>query len=156
MANMMSACGVLCSSCPAYHGSEKGIEHQKRTAAAWRRIYRLKEPPENISCGGCQGPMDQLFHTCQRCKAGQCCRQKGLRSCAECPVKACVLLEKAQAVWDGVPKLETKLSRADFAEYAKPYCGHRERLQRERRAIHSRRLIERERLFKSGDSSEMT
>jgi len=71
-------------------------------------------------------------------------------------VKACVLLEKAQAVWDGVPKLETKLSRADFAEYAKPYCGHRERLQRERRAIHSRRLIERERLFKSGDSSEMT
>ena len=137
MTQMMSACGVLCSNCPAYHGAAKGIEHQKRTAAAWRRIYRLKEPAENISCGGCQGPEDQLFHTCQRCKARQCCRQRGFRSCAECPVKSCALLERAQAVWDGVPKLEKKLSRADFAEYAKPYCGHRERLQRERRAISS-------------------
>ena len=157
MTQTMSACGVLCSSCPAFNASLKGVAHQNRTAAAWRRIYRLKEPAENISCGGCQAPEDQLFHTCRRCKARQCCRAGGFTTCAECSVKSCALLEKAQAVWDGVPKLEKKLSRAEFTKYAKPYCGHRERLERERRAIQSRGSSERrERLFKSGDSSEMT
>jgi len=63
MTQTMSACGVLCSSCPAFNASLKGVAHQNRTAAAWRRIYRLKEPAENISCGGCQAPEDQLFHT---------------------------------------------------------------------------------------------
>lgn len=134
MARMMSACGVLCSSCPAFRGKTKGIEHQKRTAAAWKRIYRLKERPEDIHCGGCQGPEDQLFHTCRRCRAQRCCREKGLRSCAECAVKSCAILEKAQALWDGVPKLAERLSSDDFRIYAKPYCDHRERLEREREA----------------------
>lgn len=132
---MISACGVLCSSCPAFGGKAKGIEHQKRTAAAWKRIYRLKETATSIDCGGCQGPEDQLFHTCSRCKAQRCCRTKGLRSCAECGVESCELLEKAQAVWDGVPKLVKTLSREDFRIYAQPYCDHRRRLERARRAV---------------------
>jgi len=134
MAKEMSACGVLCSSCPAFHGKAKGIEHQKQTAAAWKRIFKLNAKAETLTCGGCQGPEKELLRYCRTCKAQQCCREKGLHSCAECPVKACARLEKAQAVWDGVPKLEKKLSRADFVKYVKPYCGHRERLEQARRA----------------------
>lgn len=129
MAQVMSACGVLCSGCPAYLGKTKGLEHQQQTAKAWKRIYRLNAKAETLSCGGCQGPENELLVYCRKCKAQQCCRDRGFRSCAECPVKSCALLRKAQAVWDGVPKLEKVLSRSDFAKYAKPYCGHRERLE---------------------------
>jgi len=37
MATVMSACGVLCSECPAYLGKARGAAHQKRTAAVWPR-----------------------------------------------------------------------------------------------------------------------
>ena len=125
---MMSACGVLCSECPAYDGVAKGIEHRRRTVEAWRRIYGLSETERRISCGGCLGPDAELFHTSRNCRARRCCRDKGFGSCAECPKESCQDLEKAQSVWDEVPELTAKLSPADFAEYAQPYCGHRERL----------------------------
>lgn len=138
MSRMMSACGVLCSDCPAFRDKEDRID-QEETVAAWRRVYGLKQKAEDISCGGCLGPDDQVFHTCRKCEARRCFREKGLRSCAECFVKSCVLLEKAQAQWDSVPQLVEVVSRADFAKYVKPYCNHRERLERARRAVAKRR-----------------
>ena len=135
MTKMMSACGVLCSDCPAYLGAGKGVAHQKSTAAAWRRIYGLNETVENITCGGCLGPDDQLFHTSRTCKARHCCRSKGFGTCAECPVEWCPDLEKAQSLWDGVPDLAKVLSREDFVTYAQPYCDHRRRLAQARRAL---------------------
>jgi hypothetical protein len=138
MAGMMSACGVLCSDCPAYLGDAKGVAHQERTVEAWRRIYGLNEKPENIRCGGCCGPDDQLFHTSRSCKARLCCRSKGFSTCAECGVEVCPDLEKAQAVWDGVPGLAKTLSREDFLNYAQPYCDHRQRLAEARRALGQR------------------
>jgi hypothetical protein len=135
--NMISACGVLCSVCPAYLGQSKGVAHQTRTAEAWNRIYGLNETPEHISCCGCLGPEEEVFYTCRRCKARNCCRSKGFGSCAECRVGSCADLEKAQAGWDGVPGLVNKISAADFDTYARPYCGHRERLAAERAAHRS-------------------
>ncbi len=134
MPRMMSACGVLCSDCPAYLGDAKGAGHQRCTAAAWLRIYGLKETPGDISCAGCLGPDDRLFHTSRTCRARRCCRGKGFAGCAECSVEACADLEKAQSVWDEVPDLAASLSRADFVAYARPYCGHRRRLAAARRA----------------------
>lgn len=139
MATMMSACGVLCSDCPAYQGAAKGVAHQKATAAAWRRIYGLNEPAENISCGGCLGPDEQLFHTSRNCSARRCCRSKGFATCAECSAENCPDLEKAQAVWDEVPKLARILSHEEFVTYAQPYCGHRRRLAEARGAVGERR-----------------
>ena len=132
---MMSACGVMCSDCPAYHADAKGIEDQKRTLEAWHRIYGLNETVENIRCGGCLGPDDQLFHTSHKCKARRCCRSKGYSSCAECDVQDCPDLEKAQSVWDGVPEMCKGLSREDFVIYAQPYCNHRQRLAKARQLI---------------------
>jgi hypothetical protein len=135
MTKTVSACGVLCSDCPAYLGAAKGTAHQERTVAAWRRIYGLQESIKNISCGGCLGPDDQLFHTSLACKARRCCQSKGFATCAECPVEFCTDLEEAQSVWDGVPDLAKNLSREDFVTYAKAYCGHRHRLAEARRKL---------------------
>ncbi len=134
MATMMSACGVLCSDCAAYLAKQKGVAHQKRTADAWLRIYGRAENVEDISCGGCLSPDDQVFHTSRTCKARRCCIAKGFGSCAECSVERCADLERAQSVWDGVPEIGKTLSRADFVNYAQPYCDPRGRLAAARRA----------------------
>ena len=134
---MMSACGVLCSECPAYLGAQKGVKHQKATVEAWRRIYGLNETAKNISCGGCAGPDNTLFHTSHACKARLCCRSKGFVTCAECPVEQCPDLEKAQSVWDEVPNLAKTLCHEDFVIYAQPYCNHRERLTEARKMFAS-------------------
>ncbi len=131
----MAVCGVMCSGCAAYHGEAKGLAHQERTVAAWRRIYGLRETAAHISCGGCLAPDDEVFHSSVRCKARPCCRAKGLKSCAACSQRPCPDLEKAQSVWDGAPALARSLSPEDFEAYARPYCGHRERLA-EARARH--------------------
>lgn len=134
MAGMISACGVRCSDCPAYHGEAKGVAFQKRTAAAWKRIYGLDEAPQNISCAGCPGPDGEVFHTSRLCQARLCCRSNSFKNCAQCSVISCPDLERAQSVWDGVPDLAKTLSHRDFVVYAQPYCGHRRRLAAARAA----------------------
>jgi hypothetical protein len=137
-AMIMSACGVLCSDCPAFIAASKGIEYQKQVVEAWHRIYGLNEIPEHITCGGCLGADEDLFYTSRNCRARQCCRSKGLDSCAECLLEDCQDLEKAQAVWDEVSTLSKTLSVADFETYAQPYCGHRRRLLEVRTALRPR------------------
>ncbi|HVO09227.1 MAG TPA: DUF3795 domain-containing protein [Vicinamibacteria bacterium] len=129
MSELMAACGVLCSGCPAYRAQQRGAAHQRRTAAAWRRIYRLREMPSAISCAGCQAPDNEVFHTCRRCRARRCCLRHGFASCAECGTRPCARLEKAQSAWDAVPALADRLTAPDFELYVRPYCGHRERLE---------------------------
>jgi hypothetical protein len=134
MSEMMSACGVMCSECPAYQGAARGVAHQRRTVDAWQRIYALRETAEHISCGGCLSSDEEVFHTSRTCKARMCCRSKGFGNCAECGIDSCPDLESAQSMWDEVPALAKMLSPADFDEYARPYCGHRPRLTAARAA----------------------
>jgi hypothetical protein len=96
----------------------------------------LKETYEHISCCGCLSSDEEVFHTSRNCNARLCCRSKGISSCAECPNESCIDLEKAQSVWDEVPKLIEKLSPSDFTNYAKPYCDHRKRLAAARIEFH--------------------
>jgi hypothetical protein len=128
VSTIISACGVLCSGCGAYRAAAEGQEYQQEVAAAWLRIYERAEEAVNISCGGCLSSDQEVFHTSVRCTARRCCRDKGFRSCAECSKESCDHLERAQSVWDGVPQIASSLSPEDFERYAKPYCGHRERL----------------------------
>lgn len=128
MGGLMSACGVMCSECGAYLAASKDPAYQQEVADAWRRIYGLNEDRANINCGGCLSSDDQVFHTSVRCTARRCCLDKGFSSCADCPEKSCAYLDRAQSVWDGVPQIGSSLSAADYDSYARPYCGHRERL----------------------------
>jgi hypothetical protein len=136
---MMSACGVMCSDCPAYNAQKKGAAFQQRVVEAWSRIYGLNEIAEHISCCGCLGSDEEVFYTSRKCKARTCCRLKRFGSCAECSIESCADLKKAQSVWDGVPYLIDKLTPADFTTYAQPYCGHRERLTEMRAVFRSRK-----------------
>lgn len=132
----MSACGVLCSDCPAYRGAAKGGEYQEQVAEAWTRIYQRPEAPEKIACGGCLSSDAEVFYTSVGCTCRLCCLsrtsqrglEKGFGSCAECPEADCEKLEQAQAVWDGVPDLLDRISDSDFETYARPYCDHRRRI----------------------------
>ena len=137
MQQQMSACGVLCSGCAAFRAASKGSTYQAEVAGAWENIYGLKESPERVSCGGCLGPEEELFHTSKQCAARQCCRAKGLGGCAGCAKLECDILEKAQSTWDGVPERGASLSQEDFDRYARAYCGHRERLRRARSSFQS-------------------
>ena len=132
MAEVMSACGVLCSGCAAFNGRSRGLAHQAEAADAWRRIYGFAEGAAAITCGGCLSSDDEVFHSSRTCRARRCCRAKGLASCAECDVEPCAALERAQAVWDGVPAIAATLSKTDRIVYAEPYRGHRDRLAQAR------------------------
>jgi hypothetical protein len=128
MDKLISACGVLCSECGAYLAASKGPAHQQQVADAWHRIYGLQETAANISCRGCLSPDHAVFHTSVSCTARRCCMSNGFTSCAECSTRSCEYLERAQSVWDGVPQIGSSLSAEDYRLYARPYCGHRERL----------------------------
>ncbi len=134
MPAMMSACGVLCSECPAYHGNARGLAYRERIASDWLRIFGLKEDPANISCGGCCGPNADIFHGSRICAARNCCRSKGFDTCAECSVENCADLEKAQSQFDRIPDLSRTLSPQEFVSYGLPYCDCRLRLAGARRA----------------------
>lgn len=135
MNKIMSACGVICSDCAAFLAASKGLSFQKEAADAWCRIYGFQTDPEKMSCGGCAGSDEQVFHTSLGCAARRCCLSKGFNSCAECPTDSCDLLARAQSNWDTVPEIGGKLSRSDYEKYAQPYCGHRERFEEARRAF---------------------
>ncbi len=135
---MMSACGVMCSECPAYLGAEKGPAYQGRIAEAWHRIYGRGETANQIACGGCLGSDEAIFYNSPNCRARRCCLSKDFKSCAECPEESCALLEEAQAVWDAVPQQMDVLSPEDFETYARPYCDHRNRLAARRIATRGR------------------
>lgn len=102
---------------------------KQETAVASGRTHGLKKNAEDTSCGGCLGPEVVLFHTCRKCEARRCCGMKGLRSCAECTVASCALLEKAQARWDEVPTLVQAVSPTDFANYVKGYCDPSQKIR---------------------------
>jgi Protein of unknown function (DUF3795) len=136
----MSACGVLCSDCPAYLGETRGSAYQSQVVEAWHRIYGRDEQASDISCGGCLGPSNEVFYTSRGCRARLCCLAKGFSSCAQCPKEACEDLEEAQSVWDEVPQQITRISASDFETYARPYCDHRPRLAAARIAFRAMRL----------------
>ncbi len=135
MSKMVSACGVLCSDCPAYLADMKGPDYQQRVAKAWREFFGRNDLSQDISCHGCLSPDDQVFHTSRKCQARLCCLSRIFTTCAECPVESCPTLEKAQSIWDAVPEFANVLSPEDFATYARPYCDHRRRLEELRHSL---------------------
>ena len=124
----LSACGVICSECPAYvAGHAAGPGARQRVAAAWHELYALEFGPEVIACGGCLGPDEDLFFTSRACAARRCCRSRQLSSCAACASRPCADLERAQSVWDGLEERAATLPAPVFREFVQPYCGARRR-----------------------------
>ncbi|HUL54106.1 MAG TPA: DUF3795 domain-containing protein [Opitutaceae bacterium] len=129
MTNRMSACGVICTECPAYlAGRAKDPAARARVAAAWHELYGLNFAPEAISCGGCFGSDEDLFFTSRQCAARRCCQGRALASCAACADRPCADLERAQSVWDGLEERARTLPGPVFREFVLPYCHARQRV----------------------------
>jgi hypothetical protein len=123
----MSACGVICSACPAYlAGQSNDPAGRERVAAAWHEIYGLNFGPEAIACGGCLGSDEAVFCTSRKCSARRCCRLRGLASCAACADRPCADLERAQSIWDGLEEKAKTLPESAFKEFVLPYCHARQ------------------------------
>ena len=129
MGIQLSACGVICSQCPAFvAGQSADPAARTRVAAAWHEIYGLSFGPEVITCGGCLGPDEEVFITSRKCAARSCCRARGLANCAACADRPCAKLEQAQTNWDGLEERAPTLPAPVFRAFVQPYCHARQRV----------------------------
>ena len=129
MGVQLSACGVICSQCPAFvAGQSADPAARARVAAAWHDLYGLNFGPEAIACGGCFGPDEAVFPTSRQCAARRCCRDRGMVNCAVCGDRPCARLERAQTNWDGLEERATTLPEPVFREFVLPYCHARQRV----------------------------
>jgi hypothetical protein len=82
---MIGACGLTCTSCPAYvAGKTPDRELQEKTAAAWTAAYGVEVKSEDVACDGCQSTGPRLFSHCTVCDVRNCVHGKGYSTCAEC------------------------------------------------------------------------
>jgi hypothetical protein len=82
---MIAACGLSCTSCPAYvAGRTTDRPLQEKTAAEWSSAYGIEVKPEDVVCDGCQSTGPRLWSHCAVCNVRACARGKGYSTCAEC------------------------------------------------------------------------
>lgn len=82
---MIAACGLVCTTCPAYvAGKTADRALQEKTAAEWSAGYGTEVKPEDVVCDGCQSEGPRLFSHCTVCDVRACAHGKGYATCAEC------------------------------------------------------------------------
>ena len=98
MKYMMGYCGVECSKCPAYIATINNDDSLRRQYAAEQsEFYGIEIAPEKINCVGCCDDGEHLGY-CSMCEIRDCCRKRGLVTCAECPEYVCDELDKVYTV----------------------------------------------------------
>lgn len=92
MENLMSYCGLMCSTCPAYIATiNNDDELRKKTADEWSKSFSPDIKAEDINCKGCKS--DTVFGYCSICEIRSCSRNNSYSSCAECSSFGCDKLE---------------------------------------------------------------
>ena len=76
--NFVSSCGIYCGACFIYCASRDGGEFLDQVSK------QTKAPKEQIKCGGCLGPEEELWRNCRKCEIRAYLRKKGLQFCYEC------------------------------------------------------------------------
>ena len=82
-------CGLDCAVCPVFIAARNNDTPLKiKTAEEWSKLYAEylggnSLAVEAMNCSGCQSKKD-TFIGCKNCLIRQCCREKGLTSCAFC------------------------------------------------------------------------
>jgi hypothetical protein len=90
MEDPMAYCGLVCTECPAYQGTQAGDDELlERTARMWSEAFGEEITPESIRCDGCksEGGTRSLF--CGMCKVRECNIERGYDNCAPCPDYIC-------------------------------------------------------------------
>lgn len=89
-------CGHDCSRCITYLATLHDDDTLRlRAQAFYRETFSRDVPLEQIHCRG--GRSDDVFFLCRECPFAQCCRERGLTSCAACADEPCDSLRAYQA-----------------------------------------------------------
>ncbi len=94
---MIAACGLDCSSCPAYvNRNTTDREVLAKIAAEWTAQFKKEVKPEDVGCSGCQHVGEgKMFPYCHTCAIRACAHGKGYVTCAECDgFDACAMIQK--------------------------------------------------------------
>ncbi len=120
VAKVLAACGNDCASCPRYvaHPYEKTTEELQRTAELWMRIgYRDRIVPiDQIVCEGCRPSNWCRYHIIE------CCVEKGIDTCAECPSYPCATMTECFEVTESfVPACRAACTDEEFELISKAF-----------------------------------
>lgn len=73
-----SRCGIYCGACYIICACRDDGEFLDYVSKL------TKTPKEQIRCGGCLGPEEELWKNCRECEARACLKEKSLQFCYEC------------------------------------------------------------------------
>ena len=107
MTEMVSVCGLVCTSCPAFEATRDNDDaKRKATAELWSKAFGSAIKPEDVNCLGCLTTKGNVFSYCQVCGIRKCGVGKGVKNCAHCADYACDKLLKFFAM---APQAKQKL-----------------------------------------------
>ncbi len=94
---MIAACGLDCSSCPAYldrNTTDRGL--LETVAAEWSAQLHQEIKPEDVPCDGCKlVGEERLSPYCHTCAIRKCAHGNGYVTCAECDkFDECAIIQK--------------------------------------------------------------
>ena len=91
---MMAYCGLVCTECPAYQGTQADDRALlESTARRWSEGYGESIAPEDILCDGCRSETGRRARFCDECGVRACCIGRGMETCARCEEYICERLE---------------------------------------------------------------
>ena len=82
---MICYCGYDCGKCPVYLGKTDEAK------AYYREKLGMEVQADRLICKG--GRSEEICYFCEDCPFRRCCREKGLRACADCPAPCEMYLE---------------------------------------------------------------
>jgi len=92
---IISACGLVCSECPAYLATRKGdAVAVQRVAAQWSEQFGHSIPPQSVWCDGCMTGGERVCGHAGECEIRACVAGRGLSDCAGCGDFVCGRLER--------------------------------------------------------------
>jgi hypothetical protein len=94
MDKMISMCGLVCTTCPAFEATRDNDDaKRKATAAEWSKAFGKTIKPEDVNCVGCLATGVHISY-CEVCEIRKCGNGKGVKNCGYCADYACEKLTK--------------------------------------------------------------
>ena len=107
MEKLTATCGLTCSQCPAYIGTQSGdTAALEALAKTWSKVYGTTLSADDCTCDGCHSVVGPWMSHCAECDIRACGTEKGVATCAECSDYAC---DKLTAFFEYVPEAKLEL-----------------------------------------------
>lgn len=108
MERLVAYCGLVCSGCPAYIGTQaEDLAAKERVLAEWRVVYNHPGMSlADVTCDGCTTVGGRLGGNPPVCAMRLCAMDNGLDTCASCPQYAS---DKLGGLFAAAPEAKTVL-----------------------------------------------